>query len=326
MQGCAYSPMQPTFRKIMSISGHELYSEAEWEHLRARFTNSELAEMELTALAQNAGCSWPFKGSDETPAKYTGLTLEELHAFPGLIGKKSRVRTLFDILRETLAFDDPFTVMADYVESECKIDDSIERSLAKLSIDLAFPLSLAHFQEGTVVKIRERNLQTLRELVDMGQKQEIYEQLDGELRAFLTALSNKDETMIARFLPYRAGGRGLHLAESIAQEVRRMAAPAMQLLKVEAGVEEAEGGSVDEAQQRERLQPSLDFLERACQWFAEEATTLRSLMVEGGEPVRFFLTLNDPKLERLCVQLSIHYFGVARGQKSGGLLGRFLGR
>lgn len=314
----------------MTRSGYEPYSEAEWNHIRARFVNSPLNEMELTALAQNAGRSWPFKGSGETPAKYVELELEALGSVPGLIGKQSRIRALMDILRETLAFDDPFGDMADFVESECLVDDSIERSIAKLNIVPVFPLSLGRFEPAPLMILEEMGLKTLRDLVQHGQSEEAFEKLDAGTRSFLTALSNKDEVMIARFLPYRAGGQGLHLAEAIGGLIHSMSPEAILILKKEAGLdlspeESAAVARLSETEAASALKSSLDRLNQFNEWFADEAAELKQLVAHGGEPARFFLPLNNPDIERLAVQLANDYFGRPQ-QEQGGFLRRFLRR
>ena len=51
------------------------YSAEEWEYFRKRFFNSMLNDTQVAALGQNVGVSWPFKGSDETPAKYIEFEL-----------------------------------------------------------------------------------------------------------------------------------------------------------------------------------------------------------------------------------------------------------
>ncbi len=298
--------------------------------MRARFVNSPLSDMELTALAQNAGCSWPFKGSGETPAKYISLELEELSSVPGLIGKQSRIRTLMDILRETLAFDDPFGDMADFVESECLVDDSIERSVAKLTIAPLFPLALGNFELATLLALEKRGLKTLRDLIQHGQSETAFNELDAGTRSFLTALSNKDEVMIARFLPYRAGGQGLHLAEAIGGLIRNLEPGAVSLLKRDAGMDlsSEESDALARIQGTDAvaaLNPSMERVTRFCEWFTDEAAELRQLVTHGGEPARFFLPLNRPAIERLAVQLANLYFGRPQEQQ-GGFLGRFLRR
>ncbi len=76
----------------MTQNTTEKYSAAVWEHLRERFLNSILNDTEIAKLGQNVGVSWPFKGSDETPAKYIRYEFEELNTVPGLIGKKNVCR------------------------------------------------------------------------------------------------------------------------------------------------------------------------------------------------------------------------------------------
>ena len=112
----------------------EKYSAEEWKYLCDRFSKSILKTTEIAELGRNVGISWPFKGSDETPEKYISFSFEELESVPGLIGKKKRVKTLMDVLREILAFDDPFSDMMDTVEKKNTEDRIYHRVLKKLGI------------------------------------------------------------------------------------------------------------------------------------------------------------------------------------------------
>ena len=63
------------------------YSAEEWEYFRKRFFNSMLNDTQVAALGQNVGVSWPFKGSDETPAKYIEF---DLYSPPYSGGRESK--------------------------------------------------------------------------------------------------------------------------------------------------------------------------------------------------------------------------------------------
>ena len=110
------------------------YSADEWEHFRERFSESILKTTEIAELGRSVGISWPFKGSGETPEKYIRFSFEELQNVPGLIGKKKRVNDLMDVLREILAFDDPFSNMMDTVEKKNNENRVYKRVLKKLEI------------------------------------------------------------------------------------------------------------------------------------------------------------------------------------------------
>jgi hypothetical protein len=53
-----------------------------------------------------------------------------------------------DILRETLAFDDPFSDMVETVESESREDDTFERILTKLEIPPQLSARIYSFPSG----------------------------------------------------------------------------------------------------------------------------------------------------------------------------------
>lgn len=147
----------------------EKYSSAEWEHIRQRFADSILKETEVAILGQNAGFSWPFKGKGETPEKYIQYKFDELQSVPGLVGKKVRIRRLMDILRETLAFDDPFSDLAHSLEAESEEDVTFERILTKYNVPLNFPVHLLHFSPDVNSLIKREQITNLVELVHYGQ-------------------------------------------------------------------------------------------------------------------------------------------------------------
>ena len=307
----------------------EKYTAEEWEHLCKRFFNSILNETEIAKLGQNVGISWPFKGSDETPLKYIDYSFEELQSVPGLIGKKTRVRKLMDILRETLAFDDPFGEMVDSVEADRREDATFERSLAKLNIPADFPIALIEFEKDTHELLKNEGVEDLIQVVHFGQSLARNVVIGGDLKTFLNSLAHKDEAGIKKHLPYRNGERGLHLPEAFGLIAAHLA-PALQLeILHESGVElseaeEAQRNKASTLTKEAGLKMAKARVEAICQYFSQEATEFQELVAAGGSAERYFIPINEPRVERIAVVLAKAQFGIVDKDKRG-LLGKITG-
>ncbi|HKK19235.1 MAG TPA: hypothetical protein VJ952_11195 [Opitutales bacterium] len=314
----------------MSEKNIQKYSAKEWDDIRKRFYNSILNETEIAKLGQNVGISWPFKGAAETPAKYIDFDFEELQSVPGLVGKKSRVKVLMDILRETLAFDDPFGDMVETVESESQEDDTFKRILEKLEIPVDYPTEFLHFSKETEELLKNEEVATLIDCVHFGQNIARNVVIGGDLKSFLNSLAHKDEQAMAKHMPYRRGARGLHLAEAIGLICESLdAATKLHLLKV---------GGVTLSEEEDRLlssagrldveaavKSSLDKMARLSEWFPSEVADLEQAFTTGGSPERFFISINEPRTERMAVELSRLQFA-PEAEKKSGFLGRIFGR
>lgn len=302
----------------------EKYSTAEWEFICRRFTNSILNETEIAKLGQNAGISWPFKGSDENANKYIEYTLEELNSVPGLIGKKSRIHKLIDILRETLAFDDPFGDMADQVEADSEVDETFDTILARLNVVPDYPAQFVHFSDETIELLAPQNPKTLIDVVHFGQTLDQSTVQGADLRAFMNSLAHKDDIGIRKHIPYRRGFKGLHLAEAIGLIAEDLDEPLQVELLYQSGAiltdkeielrSSASGGHAES-----QLQDALDKVTAVCEWFTVEATDLKDLFTSGDRPERFFLINDAPRSERVALALARLHFGIkVSGVKSGG--------
>lgn len=304
------------------------YSAEEWEYICRRFTNSILNETEIAKLGQNAGISWPFKGNDENPNKYIEYTFDELNSVPGLIGKKSRIHKLFDILRETLAFDDPFGDMADQVEAGNEQDDTFDRILERLEINKDYPAKFVHFRDDTIELLsRESNAQTLIDIIHFGQGLSHSAVVGADIKALMNSLAHKDHVGIRKHIPYRRAG-GLHLAEAIGL----IADDLNDSLQAELLFQSGAALSSEELALRERgvaadserqLSSALDQVTELCNWFSVEAADLKEIFAAGGAPERFFLINNEPRTERVALALARLHFGVTTiGAPKGGVLGK----
>ncbi|MGJ8653569.1 MAG: hypothetical protein ACSHX8_09885 [Opitutaceae bacterium] len=316
----------------MSKQNLEKYSVEEWEYICRRFFNSILNETEIAKLGQNVGVSWPFKGSDETPAKYIEYSLEELNSVPGLIGKKSRIHKLMDILRETLAFDDPFGDMADKVEMESEVDHTFGIILKRLNVAVDYPAQFVHFAPETQMLIQNEDLNTVLDVVQYGQTLTSDVKEGDDLKAFLNSLAHKDEVGIRKHIPWRRGDLGLYLPEAIGLAAKDLNKPLQYELLYQSGVELNE----EESDTRQRgsdsfseaqLKAALVEVAELCRWFSVEAQELKELFKSEEMPERFFIPINDTKVERVALALARVHFGISAtsGTAGGGLLGKLSG-
>ena len=314
----------------MSDTPFEKYSSEEWDHIRKRFFNSILNTTEIGKLGQNVGISWPFKGKGETAEKYIEYDFEELQSVPGLIGKQRRIQTLMDILRETLAFDDPFSDMVDTVEAESEEDDTFERILAKLEIPPSYPTEFVHFQKDTKELLKNEDVNTLLEIIHFGQKIARNVVVGGDLKTFLNGLAHKDEVGISKHLPYRRGVRGLHLAEAIGLIAGDLpeAAQLYLLAQVDIALTEDEEATLSKASNlniEAAIKTAVEKVAKVSEWFTAETLDLKQVFSTGGSPERYFIMINDPRRERMALELAKLQLGIDENKKSG-FLGKLFGR
>jgi len=313
----------------MTQNTTEKYSAAEWEHLRERFLNSILNDTEIAKLGQNVGVSWPFKGSDETPAKYIRYEFEELNTVPGLIGKKKRVQSLMDILRETLAFDDPFSDMVDAVESESAEDDTFERILAKLKIPMDYPMAFIHISAETIKHLKSQGIDTLIQAIHFGQGLALDAQIGGDLRTFINGLGLIDEASVMQHLPYRRSVGNLHLAEAVGLMARDLDEPVQLELLSQAGVslsddQEALRKSATPSSIEASLQITMERFDALCAWFTEEAEELEHICKKGESVERYFIPINESRRECVATTLARAKFGIPKSERRG-VLGKLSG-
>lgn len=189
----------------------------EWDQLRATFATSIMVDTPLSSLAQNLdGVEWPFTGAGETPAAYLDFTYDELRLDLSVRGKPAAAQVLVQILKETLAFDQPFGEMVKQTEAFAERDNPLVRSLARLGIPENFPLALCALDAPA------RDLCELEEITTLGQFALFAQRISqgvivgGDLKRLLNALAHVDEKALAELLPFRVGSVGMHFPEALA--------------------------------------------------------------------------------------------------------------
>jgi hypothetical protein len=286
-----------------------------WVSICRHFEESAFIDTELRILAQNAGLSWYYKGHDETPRKYIAYAFDELNSVPGLVGKKSRIRRLFDILESTIAFDAPFAEMAEGIKTDIDIDADPNRILSRLGIDPNFPAGLIQFDAASKALLFDKSLQTLDHLLAFVDHHADQITLPVDCKALLNCLVHRDEIGISRYLPFRVGVKGLHLAESIGLIARDIPEAMQYALLQRAGVE------LNQAEKQTTATIATEVFEEillaasariavACSWFKEESSILRNKTSSVADTERFFVPLNHPHRERVAAVLARIHYGV----------------
>lgn len=275
----------------MNITG------TEWDEVRRLFASSIMVNTSISSLAQNLdGPDWPIQDREETPALYIDLSLaevQELLASKGLAPE--HVDFLASILKDTLAFDNPFGEMVVQNEAASARDNQLLKNLAKLGIPEDFPLALIPLDPDTRAFCEHENLANLGALAVFAQGMSQTVILGGDFRKLLNTLSHIDEHGIAEVLPFRVGSTGLHLVESLGQAIRTANPAAHAAL--------------------------------AVNWFKEEFEALKVSSAVYDAFTREFSVLRNPGLELRAAELLRPYFPIPRRpQNSVGKFFRGVGR
>jgi hypothetical protein len=318
------------------------FNSNEWEEIRKKFRNSIMADTSLVSLAQNLDTKeWPHKGEDEKPSKYIDFNYEELLMLPEIAGSADKADHLIGILKETLAFDDPFGDMVAQVEETSAKENPILKTLARLGIPEGFPLVLASFSEGTRIVCASEGIKTIGEFANLGQQMSTKVVLGGDFRNALNALTHGDEEGIGKFLPYRKGTTGLHLPEAIgliAGSVPRIDQVALaksfgaRLSNSDAAISKTL--SKEELAKMEAMMRLT--LNTALEWFKDGKAALLKHLADGGTYERYFVVLNDPVREAIAVRLAsvalkdVAPAGIAAAmpveEKKGGFFSKLFGK
>ncbi len=317
------------------------FTSSEWDDIRKKFRHSIMADTSLISLAQNLDTKeWPHKAEDEKPSKYIEFAYEELLMLPEIAGNADKADHLIGILKETLAFDDPFGDMVAEVEKTAAKDNPILKTLSRLNIPAAYPMALANFSEGTRVVCASEGVKTIGEFANLGQQMATRVVLGGDFRNALNALTHGDEEGIGQFLPFRKGSTGLHLPEAIGLISAGLPRPE------QLGLAKAYGAKLSPADaaaaksltkdQVEKLESGLRVtLNAALDWFKDQQPALVKHLEDGGTYERYFVVINDPAREAIAVKLTSAVLKVsakaaatpAAGEpKKGGLFGRLFGK
>ncbi len=285
------------------------YTSAEWDEIRKKFRHSIMADTSLVSLAQNLDTKeWPHAGDEEKASKYIEFNLEELMMMPEIGGNAEKADHLIGILKETLAFDDPFGDMVSQVEQISSKENPILKTLSRLGIPETYPLMLANFSEGTRIVCASEGVKTIGEFANLGQQMSTRVVLGGDFRNALNALTHGDEEGIGQFLPFRKGTLGLHLPEAIGLIPAGLPRADQLSLAKAYGAKLSHGDAAAAKpmtkEQVEKLEGMMKVtLNAALDWFKDGKETLLKHLADGGTYDRFFVVLNDPARESIAVKL-----------------------
>ncbi len=319
------------------------YTSTEWEEIRKKFRHSIMADTSLVSLAQNLDIQeWAHKGDEEKPSKYIDFSYSELLMMPEIAGSAEKADHLIGILKETLAFDDPFGDMVSQVEETASRENPILKTLSRLGIPENFPLMLSNFSEGTRIVCASEGVKTIGEFANLGQQMSTRVVLGGDFRNALNALTHGDEEGISQFLPYRKGSTGLHLPEAVglipaglprAEQLSLAKAYGAKLSNSDAAA--AKPISKEQIEKHEAMMRLT--LNAALDWFKEGKEALLKHLADGGTYERYFVVLNDPAREAIAVKLisgAVKYVAKAGSatsaaesvEKKGGFFSKIFGK
>ncbi|HTZ22225.1 MAG TPA: hypothetical protein VMC06_15180 [Opitutaceae bacterium] len=283
----------------------------DWNEVRASFATSIMVDTPLKSLAQNLdGPDWPIPGQDETPSTYIDLTFDEVRS---LLARKGQPAACIDqlvaILRETLAFDSPFGEMVDQVEASEQRDNQLLKNLARLEIPAGFPIEFVALEADTREFCQLEKLTTVGEFAVFAQGLSQNVIVGGDFRALLNALAQNDEQALAKFLPLRAGTRGLHMPEALALGLRTQPLAVRAALARKAGAKLAspEAAAASSAP-KDRVQTvEAELRERAArlaaEWFKADLAQLQQQVAAGAALARLLVVLGDPLTEAVVADL-----------------------
>ena len=314
------------------------FTSKDWDDVRKRFRSSIMADTSLSSLAQSLDTAdWPVKGEEEKPSKYIDFNYEELLMLPEIAGSEKRADHLIGILKETLAFDDPFGDMVAQVEENTARENPVLKTLSRLGIPEAFPLALVNLSEGTRAVCASEGVKTIGEFANLAQQMSTRVVIGGDFRALLNALSHGDEEGIGQFLPFRKGASGLHLPEALGLAVAGLARAE------QVGLAKAYGAALSgpdathpalsgdaQAKAEAKVQAALA---ATLEWFKEPASALVDLVNAGHALERELVVIGDPAREavvaarfRVAMQSRLKSSAAAAPVKKGGLFSRLFGR
>lgn len=288
----------------------------EWESIRLRFAESIMADTEIFKLAQGVDMTWPLRGREETPNKYILCNFDELQMLPEMAGRPERVQALIDILSQTLEFDDPFSEMAETVDSSSRADDRAEKTMRRLEIPESFPVRFCRLSAETRQFCADENITTLEEFIDFSQRMAQTIVVGGDFRAVLNTFVEGDPRAISKYVPIRPGHQGVHLTETIGLIIQSLSRHEFLSVLIEAGgkVPKEEQGSfqkIGENQMDSVLRQLRAQLNAAIDYFQAEAQQLRDLLSTSRSDVeRFFMPLNNPDVEKVAIGLVYTTFDI----------------
>lgn len=315
------------------------FTAQEWDDIRKRFHSSIMADTSLVSLAQNLDTKeWPIKGEDEKPSKYIDFTYDELLMLPEIAGKTDRADHLIGILKETLAFDDPFGEMVAQVEESTSKENPVLKTLGRLGIPEGYPMTLVNVSDATRGVCASEGVKTMGEFANLAQQMSTRVVIGGDFRALLNALSHGDEAGIGQFLPFRKGSSGLHLPEALGLASASLSRPEQLALAQACGAKLSAADTAAAATVAPDQLPKLESrvkiaVNATLAWFKDQKAALVADLNSGGSLERHLIVIGDPAREAIAARQftsavagELKTAGADEPAKKGGFFSRLFGR
>jgi hypothetical protein len=246
---------------------------------------------------------------------------------PEIAGKEDRAQLLAGILKETLAFDDPFGDMAAQVEQAAANENPILKNVSRFNIPSDYPLELINVSEGTRAVCASEGVKNLGDFANLGQQMSTRVVLGGDFRTMLNVLSHGDEEGMGQFIPFRKGHTGLHLPEAFGLAVSPLARGEILGLAKSYGAKlsAADAGAAKTLapDQVAKLEGKVRAnVEATLKYFKSGKDEITKFLTDGGTLERFLVPVNDPAREAVAARVLAPMFkGVgkaAAAEPSGG--------
>jgi hypothetical protein len=285
----------------------------DWDTVRTAFGSSILVDTALSSLAENLdGPPWPGTEKSETPALYIDHDYDEVVMALTLKGyPDDTIGDLVEILRETLAFDDPFGDMVANSNASAEAGNPILENLKKLEIPSDYSIKLTSLSADTKDFCKRESLSTVGEFAVFAQGMSQNVVVGGDFRSLLNSLSHIDEQQISTFLPIRVGHKGLYLIEALGGVIHGMK-PMTRKSLAEVGAE-----------------PTGKVTQRVAEltiYFADQLAALDKRIMAGGALDRELMVLQDTETEALVTKLLGPHLTVVIPEKKSGWFARLFGR
>lgn len=283
------------------------FTSTDWDDVRRRFRTSLMADTSLSSLAQNLDTAdWPVRGEEEKPSKYIDFTYAELLALPEIAGSEKRADHLIGILKETLAFDDPFGEMVAQVEESAAKDSPVLKTLGRLGIPENFPLALVSLSDGTRAVCASECVKTIGEFAALAQQMATRVVIGGDFRALLNALTHGDEEGLGQFLPFRKGSPGLHLPEALGLAAGTLSRAEQLSLGKAYGVTlvgvDASAPALSPETQAKAERAVQTAVAATLEWFKEPTAALVDRVNAGAAIERELIAIGDPAREAIAAK------------------------
>lgn len=292
-------------------------SEEQWNEVRKKMLTSILVDTKIITLAEDLDFeAWPINDSEETPAKYIYYSLDQIQLMPEFEGQPHLIQRLYEILVTTISMDDPFDEISINVEEQHSTDYSFDDIFAKLDIDTNFPLQLISIPKEIFDVMNNMGVKNLKEFMTLSQKIAQKVHLKGDLRTYINAVVNVNESAISEFIPYRPKTKGLHLEESLGLIIKQLSSEERWALLHHYNFQLSESQKISaqrfSANDTDDLKKNVfEKFDLANKFFEDQKDPMLSSIKNDRDIMRLFLFLDDMPTETLASRLFKEYYDLS---------------